>query len=64
LGALEKAIEKADATHGSSQAHAEAYRDVVFTAMGALREVGDKLETIVDESFWPMPTYGDLLFRV
>lgn len=64
LGALEKAIEKADTTHGSSQAHAEAYRDVVFTAMGALREVGDKLETIVDESFWPMPTYGDLLFRV
>lgn len=39
------------------------YRDVVFTAMAALRIDGDKLETIVDEELWPMPTYGDILFN-
>lgn len=64
LTALEKAIGAAEGTHGSTQAHAEAYRDQVFTAMGALREIGDKLEVLTDESYWPMPTYADLLFRV
>ena len=24
----------------------------------------DELEMIVDKSFWPVPTYGDLLFEV
>jgi glutamine synthetase len=44
--------------------HAEYHRDVVFTAMAALRVDGDKLETLVDERVWPLPTYADLLFRV
>jgi glutamine synthetase len=44
--------------------HAEYHRDVVFTAMAALRIDGDKLETLVDERVWPLPTYADLLFRV
>ncbi len=64
IDGLKQAIDKADAVHGSSQAHAEAYRDVVFTAMGSLREIGDQLEVLVDEAHWPIPTYGDLLFRV
>lgn len=64
LDALEKAIEGADNVHGSSQAHAEAYRDQVFTAMNSAREIGDRLEALTDESYWPMPTYADLLFRV
>lgn len=38
------------------------YRDEVFTSMCDLRELGDKLETMVDEKLWPIPTYGDLLF--
>jgi len=29
-----------------------------------LRKDGDKLETLVDEEFWPMPTYEDLLFNI
>ncbi|MFZ1978422.1 MAG: glutamine synthetase III [Bacteroidota bacterium] len=44
--------------------HAEYHRDVVFTTMAALRIDGDKLETLVDERVWPLPTYADLLFRV
>lgn len=43
---------------------AEYYRDVVFVAMSKLRVDGDKLETLVEESIWPLPTYADLLFRV
>jgi len=44
--------------------NAEYFRDVVFTAMSKLRVDGDKLETMVDASIWPMPTYADLLFNV
>jgi glutamine synthetase len=44
--------------------HAEYYRDVVFVAMGKLRVDGDKLETLVDATIWPLPTYADLLFRI
>lgn len=40
------------------------YRDHVFTALTALREPADELEMLVDQEFWPFPTYGDLLFNV
>ncbi|MCX7884717.1 MAG: glutamine synthetase III [Caloramator sp.] len=40
------------------------YKDKVFTAMQSLREDADKLETIVDEKLWPIPTYGELLFNI
>jgi len=43
---------------------AEAYRATVVPAMEALRIPVDKLETIVDKKFWPVPTYGDLVFEV
>ena len=40
------------------------YRDVVKTAMDALRTPFDELEMIVDKEMWPMPSYGDLIFEV
>ena len=40
------------------------YRDVVKTAMDALRAPVDKLEMLVDKDIWPMPSYGDLIFEV
>ena len=40
------------------------YKDEVKTAMEALRTPADKLETIVDKSVWPLPSYGDLIFEV
>ncbi len=43
---------------------AASYRDDVFTKMGELREVADTMEVICDEEIWPLPTYGDLLFKV
>lgn len=43
---------------------AQAFRNNVLPKMEALREVADKLETIVDEKIWPIPTYSELLFRV
>ena len=43
---------------------AEAYRDRVLPAMAALREPVDRLETLMPADLWPMPTYGDLLFKI
>lgn len=45
-------------------ARAEAYRDFVIPAMDALREHVDAMETMTASKYWPIPTYGDLLFKI
>ncbi|MDD2533821.1 MAG: glutamine synthetase III [Eubacteriales bacterium] len=64
IAKLEKAIDTAANLHGDTKAQAEAYRDLVFKAMGEVRADADLLETIVDADYWPLPTYSDLLFKV
>ncbi len=39
-------------------------KDVVLKEMKALRTAVDSLENIVSADYWPIPTYGDLLFGV
>ena len=39
-------------------------RDQLLEKMSALRAVCDQAETLTAESYWPFPTYGDLLFGV
>ena len=43
---------------------AKEYHDTVLPAMAALRAPIDELETIVDSEYWPVPTYGELMFEV
>lgn len=63
LANLEKvSLEAAAKQEGKEQA--TFFKDVVFQAMNDLRAPIDELEMIVDQSFWPVPTYGDLLFEV
>ncbi len=38
------------------------YREVIIPEMTSLRTEADILETITDKSYWPYPTYSDLLF--
>ena len=60
IATLEKAI-----THhaaGSAVAHAAHMRDQVLTSMNELRNHGDKLETLVADDLWPLPTYREMLF--
>lgn len=40
------------------------FKDVVIGAMNELRTPIDTLEMIVDKAFWPVPSYGDMLFEV
>ena len=39
-------------------------RDEILPKMSALRAVADEAEVMTAESYWPFPTYGDLLFGV
>ncbi len=43
---------------------AKFYRDTVFSAMNELRIVIDEMETHTAASYWPYPSYGELLFSV
>ena len=61
---LSAKLEEVDAHEGDSLEHARAYKDVIIPLMNELRAFADKLETMVDASLWPIPTYGDLLFSV
>ena len=61
---LEKLVEKADNFDGDIFDLGMMYRYEVFEQMNTLRADADKLETLVDEEFWPLPTYSDMLFNV
>ena len=58
------ALDKALGHHaeGEPYDHAKYYRDAVLPAMNAVRVLGDKLETIVADDLWPLPTYREMLF--
>ena len=64
LSKLEKLVEKAHTeTFDSVKARSVFYRDKILPAMNALRETSDKLETLLGDEYWPLPTYTDLLFN-
>ena len=42
----------------------EMIRDELLPKMGELRGAADEAESLTAESFWPYPTYGELLFGV
>ena len=63
LYALKDADKKANAMEEGKE-QAEFFRDTVFTAMADLRAPIDELEMIVDKEYWPVPSYGDMLFEV
>ena len=38
------------------------YHDVIVSGMESLRKDADILEELTDKSYWPYPTYSDLLY--
>ena len=38
------------------------YHDTIVSEMAALRKDADLLEQLTDKSYWPYPTYSDLLY--
>ncbi|HEU5115826.1 MAG TPA: glutamine synthetase type III, partial [Isosphaeraceae bacterium] len=47
---------------GDSLSHARYSYETVIPAMLAVRSAGDKLETMVADDLWPLPTYQEMLF--
>jgi glutamine synthetase len=60
IAALEKAV--SHHAEGDAYAHAKYARDAVVPKMVELRTWGDKLETMVADDLWPLPTYREMLF--
>ncbi len=63
FNALESATEKAEEIL-ELQKRADFYKDTVIPLMDSLRKTADTLELITAKKYWPMPTYGDLMFKV
>lgn len=61
-GLLKVEKEGSEMPRGKEQAFY--YHDKVMAAMNALRKPADELEKLVDKTYWPFPTYADLLFEV
>lgn len=61
--ALEKALAGASSLEGVYETSVY-YRNTIFPCMGELRSFGDKLETLVDATIWPLPTYTEMLFLI
>jgi glutamine synthetase len=67
LSDFQKALAKLDheiehTASGDVLAHAKHSRDGILPAMSAVRTLGDKLEGIVADDLWPLPTYREMLF--
>jgi glutamine synthetase len=62
-----RAIEKLDKAlshhaEGDVYSHAKAAREGIIPAMSDVRKFGDKLETMISDDLWPLPTYREMLF--
>ncbi len=60
--ALDALLESAN---GGSSLHqiAASFKDSVIPGMLKVRDIADWLETIVDDSLWPLPKYREMLFQ-
>ena len=57
-------VEKIAITKTSEEEAAFYYKDNVIPKMDALRRVVDEMEVLTAREDWPMPTYGDITFRI
>ncbi len=60
IASLDKALNHH--AEGDAYAHAKYARDAILPAMNNVRTLGDKLETVVADDLWPLPTYREMLF--
>ena len=63
LNKLKKVTLKASEIENTAE-RAKFYKEIVIPVMNSLRSSCDKMESLTAADYWPMPTYGDLLFGV
>ncbi len=61
--ALER-VEKTAISKSSDEEAAFYYKDSVIPKMDALRRLVDSMEILCSREAWPMPTYGDIIFKI
>lgn len=61
--ALER-VEKTAMNKTDDEESAFYYKNNVIPKMEALRKLVDTMEVLCAREYWPMPTYGDMLFRI
>ena len=59
IGRLEGAMTLGE---GDPMEHAKHIKEHLIPAMADVRAAADHLETVVTASYWPMPTYREMLF--
>ena len=62
-----EALERAEKTAVSKKCDEEAafyYKDTVEARMQSLRKLVDEMEVLTAREAWPMPTYGDITFKI
>ncbi len=59
-----KKLEADAASTSDAVERAEKYTHEVIPAMEELRRYVDEMETMTASDFWPLPTYGDMMFKV
>jgi len=64
INELECALNSAAEYENNIQKLAEYYTDPVLATMNELRAIADEMEINTASSYWPMPSYGELLFSV
>jgi len=67
IGSLKNGIDKLAVAvdhhaEGDTLAHAKYAKETIIPAMNAVRAAGDKLESLVADDLWPLPTYREMLF--
>ncbi len=63
IAILAQTLEGSKGIHGA-EALAKYYKDRVVTAMATMRAITDEIETNTAKSFWPYPSYDDILYSV
>ncbi len=61
---LSGALLQADSSGAESAARARAISRNVLPAMLELRAAADALERVMDKEYWPLPSYGEMLFHI
>ena len=62
-GELEQAAERINGTEDIIK-ESQLIRDEILPKMQDLRSLADKAEVHVSREYWPLPSYGELLFSV
>ena len=62
LAVCDKLEEDLKAAPGEAEARMTYFHGVVLEDMTAARTLADQLETLVERTFWPFPSYSDILF--